>query len=44
MIVVGVFAGGYLGGSWAQQLSGPALRKIFAALMAIIAVRMFFQK
>jgi uncharacterized membrane protein YfcA len=44
MIVVGVFAGGYAGGAWAQQLSGPTLRKIFAALMAVIAVRMFFQK
>ncbi len=44
MIVIGVFAGGYLGGSWAQELSGPTLRKIFAALMAVIAVRMFFQK
>jgi uncharacterized membrane protein YfcA len=44
MIVIGVFAGGYFGGSWAQQLSGPVLRKLFAVMMAIVAARMFFQK
>jgi uncharacterized protein len=44
MIVIGVFVGGYFGGSWAQQLSGPTLRKVFAVLMGIVAVRMFFEK
>jgi uncharacterized membrane protein YfcA len=44
MIALGVLAGGYLGGSWAQELSGPVLRKVFAVMMAIIAVRMFFEK
>ena len=44
MIVIGVFAGGYFGGGWAQQLSGPALRKVFAVMMGIVAVQMFFQK
>ena len=44
MIAIGVLAGGYFGGSWAQQLSGPALRKTFAAVMALAAVKMFFQK
>jgi len=39
-----VFAGGYFGGGWAQQLSGPMLRKGFAVIMGIIAVMMFFQK
>ena len=44
MIVIGVFAGGYFGGGWAQQLSGPVLRKGFAVMMGLIAVMMFFQK
>ena len=44
MVVIGVFVGGYFGGSWAQHLSGPALRKVFAVMMAIIAVKMFFEK
>ena len=44
MVALGVLAGGYFGGSWAQQLSGPMLRKVFSVMMAIIAVKMFFQK
>ena len=44
MLAVGVFAGGYLGGMWAQQLSGPTLRKVFAVFLAGLAVKMFFQK
>ena len=44
MIAVGVLVGGYFGGSWAQQLSGPTLRKTFAVFMALAAVKMFFQK
>ena len=44
MVAIGVLAGGYFGGSWAQQLSGSMLRKVFAVMMGIIAVKMFFQK
>jgi hypothetical protein len=44
MIAVGVLLGGYFGGDWAQQLSGPMLRKVFAVPMAAIAVKMFFEK
>jgi uncharacterized membrane protein YfcA len=44
VIIVGVLLGGYLGGGWAQQVSGPALRKGFAAFMFLAAVKMFFQK
>ncbi len=44
MIAIGVLAGGYFGGSWEQQLSGPMLRKLFAVMMGIIAVSTFFQK
>lgn len=44
VIAVGVVVGGYFGGAWAQQLSGPTLRKMFAVFMAALAVKMFFQK
>jgi uncharacterized membrane protein YfcA len=44
MIAIGVLAGGYFGGNWAQQLSGPMLRKLFAVMMGLIAVNMFFEK
>ncbi len=44
LIFVGVLLGGYLGGHWAQQLSGLALRRGFAAFMIIAAVNMWFKK
>jgi uncharacterized protein len=44
VIVAGMFLGGYIGGGWAQQISGPALRKGFAVFMVLAAVKMFFQK
>lgn len=44
MIALGVLVGGYFGGDWAQQMSGPLLRKLFAVLMAAVAVKMFFEK
>lgn len=44
LIALGVLLGGYLGGAWAQQVSGPALRKGFAIFMAVVAVHMFFEK
>lgn len=44
LIIVGLLIGGWIGGGWAQQLSGPALRKGFAVLMAVASVKMFFQK
>lgn len=40
----GVFLGGYLGGLWAQQIPAPMLRKVFAVVLAAVAVKMFFQK
>lgn len=43
VIVVGVLLGGYFGGGWAQQISGPALRKGFAVFMSLAAIKMFFQ-
>ena len=44
IIAGGVFLGGYFGGAWAQQISGPTLRKLFAAAMVATAVKMFVQK
>lgn len=44
MMSAGVFVGGYFGGMWAQGLSGPTLRKLFAIFLAGVAVKMFFQK
>lgn len=44
LIVVGLLIGGWVGGDWAQQISGPTLRKGFAIMMALAAVKMFFQK
>ena len=44
LIVLGLLLGGWFGGGWAQQLSGPALRKGFALLLALTALKMFFQK
>jgi uncharacterized protein len=43
-LVAGLFLGGYFGGSWAQQLSGPVLRKVFAAFMVLAAVNMWLKK
>ncbi len=44
MMSAGVFLGGYLGGVWAQQIPAPTLRKVFAVVLAGVAVKMFFQK
>lgn len=44
LIIIGLLIGGWIGGGWAQHVSGPALRKGFAVLMVVAAARMFFQK
>ena len=44
MLAIGVVIGGYFGGGWAQQINQVALRRIFAVVMAVAAVKMFFQK
>ncbi len=44
LIIVGLLIGGWVGGGWAQQVSGPALRKGFAALMIVAGFKMFFEK
>ncbi len=44
LMAVGVFFGGYLGGKWAQVLPVVSLRKGFAVFLALVAVKLFFQK
>src|SRR6185437_7816470 len=44
LIAAGVFLGGYFGGAWAQELSGPTLRKVFAIALVATAAKMFLQK
>ncbi len=44
LIAFGFAAGGYFGGMWAQRIDDLLLRKIFAAILMLVAVRMFFQK
>ena len=42
LVGVGFALGGWLGGGWAQRLSEVALKRGFAALLIVIAVRMLF--
>lgn|SRR5512147_1345513 len=44
LVAIGFIFGGYIGGSLAQLISGPLLRKGFAIVMALIAIDMFFRK
>jgi uncharacterized membrane protein YfcA len=44
MVALGALAGGYFGGGWAQELSAPVLRKTFAVVMVLVAVKMFTEK
>jgi len=42
IIAAGVVLGGYFGGAWAQHISGPNLRRLFAAAMIATALKMMF--
>jgi uncharacterized protein len=44
VVAIGILIGGYFGGNWAQHVSGPVLRKVFAVLLVLVAVQMFFEK
>ena len=43
LIAIGFTLGGYLGGAWAVHLSDLQLRRGFAVLLIVIAVRMLFK-
>jgi uncharacterized membrane protein YfcA len=42
LIALGFFAGGYLGGLWAQRISEIALGRTFGGLLIVIGIRMIF--
>lgn len=44
LIAVGFAVGGWAGGVWAQHLSDNVLRKGFAVLLVLLAVKMFFSR
>jgi uncharacterized membrane protein YfcA len=44
LIVVGLLMGGWFGGGFAQQLPEITLRKIFAVLLFLTALKMWTQK
>ncbi|HXZ28342.1 MAG TPA: sulfite exporter TauE/SafE family protein [Terriglobales bacterium] len=44
LIAAGVFVGGYFGGEWAQHTPQEVMRKVFAVVLAGVAVKMFLQK
>jgi len=44
LIAVGFTLGGWFGGAYAQQLSPLALKRVFAVLMAALALRIGFSR
>jgi len=43
LIVVGFAIGGYFGGVWAQQIPEAAMRKVFASVLFLVSIRLFFK-
>jgi uncharacterized protein len=41
MLAIGIFIGGYFGGLWAQHMHDLLLRRLFAVLLVVAAVRLF---
>lgn len=44
LICIGFFIGGFFGGKISENLSDNTLQKIFAVLLFLISLKMFFQK
>jgi uncharacterized membrane protein YfcA len=44
LLAAGVAVGGYFGGMFAQQLPVGVVRKVFAVMLAAVAVRLFVQR
>ncbi len=44
LLALGIFLGGYFGGMWAQKVPELVLRRIFAVILAAVAVKLFFQR
>ena len=43
LIAIGFALGGWIGGSWAVHLSDVALRRGFAVVLIVVAIRMLFK-
>lgn len=43
LIAAGFALGGYFGGLWAQQIPDVILRKVFAVVLFLVSIKMFFQ-
>ncbi|PIU83568.1 MAG: permease [Elusimicrobia bacterium CG06_land_8_20_14_3_00_38_11] len=43
-VALGFFIGGYFGGTFAQSVSDPLLKKIFGVFIVIVGLNMFFGK
>ena len=43
LMAVGLAVGGYFGGVWAQHLPVAIVRRVFAVVLAVVAIRMFVQ-
>ena len=44
LVAVGFAVGGWVGGLWAQHLSALVLRRSFAVLMIVLALKLMFTK
>lgn len=44
MLAVGMAVGGYFGARWAQSVPMPVLRKCFAVVLMMVALRMLTQR
>jgi uncharacterized membrane protein YfcA len=44
LLTAGLAVGGYFGAQWAQHLPVSMIRKMFAVVLALVAVRMFVQR
>ena len=44
LIAIGFTAGGWLGGHWAQHLSEAVLRRSFAVLLVLLALKLGLQR
>ena len=41
---LGFICGGYIGAIWAQHVSGAMLRRLFACLLMVVAIKMLVEK
>jgi uncharacterized membrane protein YfcA len=44
LLALGFVIGAYGGGRWAQAISDLMLRRAFSAILAVIAIRMWFER